>query len=49
MRIAITIEGSGPSHTTLTPLELTTAHGAAYELGMRETGHGMPVQPFPDG
>jgi hypothetical protein len=49
MRIAITIEGSGPSHTTLTPLELTTAHGAAYELGMRETDHGMPVQPFPDG
>jgi hypothetical protein len=22
---------------------------AAYELGMRETGHGIPVQPYPDG
>jgi hypothetical protein len=28
---------------------LHTAHGAAYELGMRETDHGMPIQPFPDG
>ena len=26
-----------------------TAHGAAYELGMREKDHGMPIQPFPDG
>ena len=31
------------------PVELRTAHGAAYELGMRETDHGIPVQPFPDG
>jgi hypothetical protein len=31
------------------PLELTTPHGAAYELGMRETDHGTPIQPFPDG
>ena len=31
------------------PLELDTAHGAAYELGMRERDHGMPIQPFPDG
>ena len=31
------------------PLELTTPHGAAYELGMRETDHGIPLQPFPDG
>ena len=23
--------------------------GAAYELGMRETDHGIPIQPFPDG
>ena len=28
---------------------LHTSHGAAYELGMRETDHGMPIQPFPDG
>jgi hypothetical protein len=31
------------------PLELHTEHGASYELGMRETDHGVPVQPFPDG
>ena len=31
------------------PLTLTTAHGAAYELGMRERDHGVPLQPFPDG
>lgn len=31
------------------PLTLTTSHGAAYELGMRETTHGVPIQPFPDG
>jgi hypothetical protein len=23
--------------------------GAAYELGMRERDHGMPIQPFADG
>jgi hypothetical protein len=28
-------------------LELSA--GAAYELGMRETDHGIPVQPYPDG
>ena len=28
---------------------LTVAGGAAYELGMREKDHGMPIQPFPDG
>jgi hypothetical protein len=31
------------------PLELHTEHGATFELGMRETGHGVPLQPFPDG
>jgi hypothetical protein len=31
------------------PLELETSHGAAYELGMRETDHGISIQPFPDG
>jgi hypothetical protein len=30
-------------------LHLHTPFGAAYELGMRETNHGMPIQPFPDG
>jgi hypothetical protein len=30
------------------PLRLSTPHGGCYELGMAETGHGLPVQPFPD-
>ncbi len=30
-------------------LVLAARAGASYELGMRETGHGIPVQPFPDG
>jgi hypothetical protein len=29
--------------------ELVIEGGAAYELGMRERDHGMPIQPFPDG
>ena len=28
---------------------LHTAHGAAYELGMRERDHGVPIAPFSDG
>jgi hypothetical protein len=28
---------------------LRTAHGAAYELGMRERDHGVPLAPFADG
>jgi hypothetical protein len=28
---------------------LHTAHGAAYELGMRELDHGVPIAPFADG
>ena len=31
------------------PLELHTASNAVYELGMRETDHGVPIQPYPDG
>lgn len=31
------------------PRQLTLAAGAAYELGMRETDHGIPIQPYPDG
>ncbi|MBS1846152.1 MAG: hypothetical protein JST53_17195 [Actinobacteria bacterium] len=31
------------------PRELTLPAGAAYELGMRETDHGIPIQPFGDG
>lgn len=33
----------------LAPLQLTLPGGAAYELGMREADHGIPIQPFPDG
>jgi hypothetical protein len=33
----------------LPSLQLTLPAGAAYELGMRETTHGVPVQPYPDG
>ncbi|HEU5142434.1 MAG TPA: hypothetical protein VFU04_04670 [Solirubrobacterales bacterium] len=31
------------------PRTLTLSAGAAYELGMRETDHGIPLQPYPDG
>ena len=31
------------------PLQLTLPAGAAYEFGMRETDHGVPIQPYPDG
>jgi hypothetical protein len=27
---------------------LHSAHGGAYELGMREQSHGLPVQPYAD-
>ncbi len=33
----------------LPPLQLSLPGGAAYELGMRETDHGIQVQPYPDG
>jgi hypothetical protein len=29
-------------------VRLRCAHGGAYELGMRETDHGLTVQPYPD-
>jgi hypothetical protein len=31
------------------PRVLRSAHGGAYELGMREHDHGVPLAPFPDG
>jgi hypothetical protein len=31
------------------PRQLTLKAGAAYELGMHETDHGIPIQPYPDG
>jgi len=30
-------------------IALSSAHGGAYELGMRERDHGVPIAPFPDG
>jgi hypothetical protein len=42
--LELTIERPG-----LPPRELTLPGGGAYELGMRETDHGIPIQPFPDG
>lgn len=33
----------------LPPLQLVLPAAAAYELGMRETDHGIPIQPYPDG
>jgi hypothetical protein len=31
------------------PRTLRSPHGGAYELGMRERDHGVPLAPFPDG
>ncbi|HXR31422.1 MAG TPA: hypothetical protein VN752_09825 [Solirubrobacterales bacterium] len=31
------------------PRQLGLSGGAAYEFGMRETDHGIPIQPYPDG
>jgi hypothetical protein len=31
------------------PRRLALPAGAAYEFGMRETDHGIPIQPYPDG
>jgi hypothetical protein len=31
------------------PQRLTVTGGAAYEFGTRDTDHGVPVQPYPDG
>jgi hypothetical protein len=42
--LELTIERPG-----LPPRELTLEGGAAYEFGMRETDHGIPIQPYPDG
>ncbi len=42
--LELTVERPG-----LPPRELTLAGGGAYELGMRETDHGIPVQPYSDG
>jgi hypothetical protein len=40
----LTVEQEGRN-----PRTLRVPAGAAYELGMRETDHGVPIQPYPDG
>ena len=42
--MTLTVERTGQPR-----VDLMTPHGAAYELGMRETDHGIPLQPFGDG
>jgi hypothetical protein len=42
--LELTVEQPG-----LPPRQLTLPGGGAYELGMRETDHGIPIQPYPDG
>ena len=42
--LELTVEQPGKS-----PRKLDLPAGAAYELGMRETTHGVPIQPFSDG
>jgi hypothetical protein len=43
LRLTLREPGMAPARS------LHTAHGAAYELGMREHDHGVPIAPFPDG
>ena len=42
--LELTVERPG-----LPARELRLSGGAAYEFGMRETDHGVPIQPYPDG
>jgi hypothetical protein len=42
--LALNVRPSGGAARTL-----HTAHGAAYELGMRERDHGVALAPFSDG
>jgi hypothetical protein len=44
-RLELTLSGVGGA----VPTGLVTSHGGAYELGMRERDHGVPIAPFPDG
>jgi len=43
LELSVTQQGAGAPRT------LRTAHGCAYELGMRERDHGVPIAPFADG
>jgi hypothetical protein len=42
--LALNVRPNGGAAVTL-----HSAHGAAYELGMRERDHGVPIAPFTDG
>ncbi len=42
--LELTVEQPGQA-----PRQLNLTAGAAYEFGMRETDHGVPIQPYPDG
>ena len=42
--LELTVERKGAE-----PRRLESIGAAAYEIGMRETDHGIPVQPYPDG
>lgn len=42
--LELTVERKGAE-----PLRLECVGAAAYEIGMRETDHGIPLQPYPDG
>jgi hypothetical protein len=42
--LELTVERKGQE-----PRHLRLAQGGAYEFGMRETDHGIPIQPYPDG
>jgi hypothetical protein len=43
--VSLTVELPGAR----APVSLHSAHGGAYELGMRERDHGIPIAPFTDG
>jgi hypothetical protein len=43
LELELRLPGAGGERT------LRTAHGGAYELGMREQDHGVPLAPFSDG
>ena len=42
--LELTVEREGAA-----PRTLSLPGGGAYEFGMRETDHGIPIQPYPDG
>jgi hypothetical protein len=46
---ALELTVTSHSQGTGAPRVLRSAHGCAYELGMRERDHGVPIAPFSDG